>query len=147
MYMSQADVFSCACDVPAHNYTYSFEPKSDWSTAYASSSEIKGYFESFATKYELYKYIKLRHRVSSAVWSKVEGLWDITTYDMDAGSMIREQADILIKATGYLNDWTWPDIPGVDSFQGELVHSAHWNPKTVLKDKNVILIGNGYDLS
>ncbi|KAL4939223.1 hypothetical protein BDV06DRAFT_225194, partial [Aspergillus oleicola] len=37
----------CACDVPAHNYTYSFEPKWDWSANYAGSEEIFKYFSDF----------------------------------------------------------------------------------------------------
>ncbi|KIX04808.1 uncharacterized protein Z518_05679 [Rhinocladiella mackenziei CBS 650.93] len=31
----------CACDVPAHVYTYSFEPNPSWSSFYTSAPEIK----------------------------------------------------------------------------------------------------------
>src|ERR1700712_496247 len=33
-----------ACDVPSHNYVYSFEPKTDWSSYYSGSDEIEEYF-------------------------------------------------------------------------------------------------------
>lgn len=29
----------CACDVPVHSYTYSFQPKDDWSRIYAASKK------------------------------------------------------------------------------------------------------------
>src|ERR1044072_7354660 len=59
---------------PSHVYTYSFEPKPDWSSFYASSKEIRGYFEDFAGKYDLRKYIKLNSRVERAVWDEGQGL-------------------------------------------------------------------------
>src|SRR5215472_12675732 len=33
------------CDVPSHLYSFSFEPKWDWSRAYAGQAEILGYLE------------------------------------------------------------------------------------------------------
>lgn len=56
--------YSCACDVPAHNYTWSFEPKLDWSAVYAGSKEIYEYFNDFAKKYHLLQYVKTEHQVS-----------------------------------------------------------------------------------
>jgi cation diffusion facilitator CzcD-associated flavoprotein CzcO len=35
--------------------------------------------------------------------------------------------DILITARGQLNDISWPDLPGLDKFQGKVVHSADWD--------------------
>lgn len=55
--------------------------------------------------------------------------------------------DVLISATGVLNKWKWPDVPGRDSFRGPIAHSAHWDKTIDLKDKSVVLIGNGYGLS
>jgi cation diffusion facilitator CzcD-associated flavoprotein CzcO len=43
----------CACDIPAHTYTWSFEPKEDWSAVYAGSGEIFNYFDHFAKKHHL----------------------------------------------------------------------------------------------
>lgn len=74
-------VYSCACDIPSHNYTYSFEPK-DFSRVYAGSHEIKQYFESFAEIYGLHKYVKLHHKVRHAQWMEVDGLWEIEAINM-----------------------------------------------------------------
>jgi len=47
---------------PAHAYTYPFEPNPEWSNFYAGAPEILQYFQNFAKKYELNKYIKLIQR-------------------------------------------------------------------------------------
>jgi len=47
---------------PAHAYTYPFEPNPEWSNFYAGAAEILQYFQNFAKKYELNKYIKLIQR-------------------------------------------------------------------------------------
>lgn len=46
---------------------------------------------------------------------------------MDSGSVQSDQCDILIQATGALNNWKWPSIPGLHDFKGKLLHSAIWD--------------------
>ena len=41
--------------------------------------------------------------------------------------MVEDSCDILISGTGPLNDLKWPDIPGLQSFKGKLLHSAKWD--------------------
>ncbi|KAA8618817.1 Phenylacetone monooxygenase [Pyrenophora tritici-repentis] len=134
----------CACDVPSHNYTWSFEPKTDWSANYATSEEIYDYFKSFSDKYGLEKFIKFRHQVIGARWDEQEALWHVTVQDLATGNTIERTAQILINAGGILNSWRFPPIPGINSFKGPLVHSAAW-PKFGLEltGKTVGLIGNG----
>jgi cation diffusion facilitator CzcD-associated flavoprotein CzcO len=43
------------------------------------------------------------------------------------GETFTEDADIVISARGNLNDMAWPNIPGLDAFKGEKMHSASWN--------------------
>lgn len=39
--------------------------------------------------------------------------------------------------------WKWPDIEGLHSFQGDLIHSAQWPENYDYKDRVVAVIGNG----
>ncbi|PPR03724.1 hypothetical protein CVT24_007372 [Panaeolus cyanescens] len=133
----------CACDVPAHTYTYSFEPKSDWSSIYASSEEIQQYFEDFSEKYQLQQYIKFNHQVSNATWDDVSGEWKVDALRLDDGQMIQDRCHILVNATGALNAWKWPDIPTLHSFKGPLIHTAKWDNTLDLEGKHVGIIGNG----
>lgn len=41
--------------------------------------------------------------------------------------MHKDKSDILIQATGALNNWRWPSIPGLHDFNGKLLHSASWD--------------------
>lgn len=47
--------------------------------------------------------------------------------DIDSGTAYKDDCDILIQATGALNNWKWPNIPGLHGFKGKLLHSATWD--------------------
>lgn len=133
----------CACDVPSHNYTWSFEPKVDWSAVYASSREIFAYFNGFAQKYGLYRYIKTRHQVVGAYWDEQKGGYNVHVTDLETGSSVEDHCDILINAGGILNNWQWPAIPGLERYRGVRLHTADWDDRVDLAGKSVGLIGNG----
>lgn len=133
----------CACDVPAHNYTWSFEPKLDWSAVYAGSGEIFNYFDTFSKRHNLRRYCKTRHQVTNAVWNQQKGGYNVTIDDLASGQKIEDWCDILINAGGILNAWRWPAIPGLDSYKGKLLHTANWDSTVDLRGKHVGLIGNG----
>ncbi|KAH8695334.1 hypothetical protein BGW36DRAFT_429212 [Talaromyces proteolyticus] len=131
----------CACDVPSPIYSFSFEPNPKWERFYASSDEIQQYMLDFCAKYDLEKYIRLNKRVVSAVWSEDQGQWTIQIED-DCG-ISYDHCDVLINGTGVVNKWKWPEVEGLESFKGTLVHSANWDPSTSWKDQRVALIGIG----
>ena len=133
----------CACDIPAHNYTYTFEPKHDWSTVYAGSDEIRQYFLDFSKRHALEKYLKLQHKVTEARWLDEMGKWKIKIEDLRSGKTFDHTSDIFINAGGYLNNPSFPDIPGLDKYQGKLLHSASWDQDFDVKGKRVALLGNG----
>ncbi|KAF4447581.1 phenylacetone monooxygenase [Fusarium austroafricanum] len=134
----------CACDVPSHNYTWSFEPKTDWSANYASSGEIYDYFKGFSDRHGLDEYIKLRHQVVGARWDDMEAQWHVQVNDLEKDQVTVHKAEILVNASGILNSWRFPPIPGIKSFKGPLIHSAAWPREEVdFAGKTVGLIGNG----
>lgn len=123
------------------SYTWSFEPKSDWSQAYATSPEIFTYFKDFAQKYDLERYIQYDSPVVGATWDNEQGRWQV---DVTNGSItVTDHCDILINAGGILNAWRWPAIPGLDTFAGPKLHSAAWDEDLDMSNKTVGLIGNG----
>lgn len=91
----------CACDVPAHAYTYSFEPNPNWSSFYAYGPEIREYFENFAQKHNLMPYVQLDSRVKSATWMEEAGQYDIEI-ERD-GQIIKDRCHIFINGTGFLS--------------------------------------------
>jgi cation diffusion facilitator CzcD-associated flavoprotein CzcO len=59
------------------------------------------------------------------------------------GTTIEEQADIVINSTGFLNNWRWPNIANLQSYEGKLIHTARWDESGSWDGKRVAIIGNG----
>ena len=66
------------CDVASHLYSFSFEPKPDWSRAYAPQSEIRDYFEHCVAKYGLERHIRYNTEVTGARLDEAAGGWTLT---------------------------------------------------------------------
>src|ERR1700689_1219874 len=106
-----------ACDVPAHLYTYSFEPNPDWSQVFAGGSEIRVYFENVAAKYGVAEKVRFGEEITSCEF--IDGQWQIRT-----GTGRTDQADVIIAASGVLHHPNLPTLPGLESFRGAYFHSA-----------------------
>ncbi|RMJ21396.1 monooxygenase [Aspergillus sp. HF37] len=133
----------CACDIPAHTYQASFEPNKEWSTFYAAAPEIHKYWKRVVDKYGCMEYVKLRSQVVEAVWNEENGKWQLKVQNTANNAVHSDQCDVLISATGSLNHWKWPSIPGLHDFKGKLMHSASWDEDYDYTGKKVAVIGNG----
>jgi cation diffusion facilitator CzcD-associated flavoprotein CzcO len=125
------------CDVETHLYSFSFEPKLDWSRPYAGQREIKAYVEHVAEKYGMLPHCRFHTEVASAVWDEAAGAWRVTMVDGR-----RVQARFLISAIGMFNEVVLPDIPGLGDFAGEMFHTARWPDGFDAAGKRVALIGS-----
>ncbi|KAK6071878.1 steroid monooxygenase [Seiridium cupressi] len=133
----------CACDIPSHNYQYSWEPNPRWTSYYSPQPEILAYFQKAAEKHDLLKYVQFRTQVVDARWDELEGVWRFQIENLETGEVFDDYGHYFINASGYLNNWKWPNIDGLNSFGGELLHSAAWKPETNLDGKRVAVIGYG----
>ena len=127
-----------ACDVPSHVYSLSFEPKADWSRAYAESEEIHAYLLSLVEKWQLRQHLQLGTEIVEACFNDDEGFWTLTT-----GVGAEHRARVIVACVGGLVDPAYPDIEGIDSFSGAMFHTARWNHDYVLEGKKVAVIGTG----
>jgi len=125
-----------SCDVPSHFYSYSFAPNPEWSHRFSPGAEIQAYFEDVARRYGVSSRIQFGKEVTRCAFE--DGRWQIETDDgaTDAG-------DFVIAATGVLHHPAYPDIQGLDSFEGSVFHSARWNRALPLAGKRVGVIGTG----
>lgn len=73
------------------------------------------------------------HRVAPTA----DGLWQVET------SEGTETYRAVIPATGIFNNPQMPLIEGIDSFQGELMHSKDFKHPDQVKGKRVMIVGNG----
>ena len=125
-----------ACDVPSHLYSYSFEPNSEWSHRFSPGDEIQAYFEGVARRYGVEGRIRCGEEVTRCAFER--GRWRLETK-----SGRRDEADVVIAATGVLHHPNLPDIAGLDAFEGALFHSARWDHGVRLDGRRVGIIGTG----
>lgn len=122
-----------ACDVPSHLYSFSFEANPGWSKSYSPGDEIQHYAEHCAEKYGLRAKTVFGAKLVSA---KFDDGWHLTFEDGKT-----EFVDFLISGTGGLHVPGYPDIEGLDQFEGTAFHSALWQHDHELKGCDVAVIG------
>ncbi|MGI2170374.1 flavin-containing monooxygenase [Shewanella sp. MF05960] len=126
-----------ACDVPAHMYTYSFEPNPNWSRFFARGPEIKQYFEHVVDKYDVARDIRFNEAVTDAKYT--DGKWTVKT---NKGQTYI--ADFMVCATGILHHPQFPNIAGLDEFKGAKFHTAQWDHSVEISaNTRVGIIGTG----
>jgi len=127
----------CACDIPSFLYSFSFEPKVDWSRPYGSQPEILAYMEHCARKFELLPHCRFGNGVRRAVWDERRARWVL---GLEKGDTV--EADVVVSALGMFNELAWPAIDGQGSFAGTRFHSARWNWDHDLAGETVGVIGS-----
>lgn len=95
-------------------------------SSFAPAEEINEYFIDVAKKYGLYEHIQFDSQISGAVWDEEQGRWSIDVVSKTSDEHATVLAEVFINASGILNDWRWPDIDGLSSFGGKLIHTASW---------------------
>lgn len=131
------------CDVESVDYCYSFsdalQREWDWSEKYATQPEILAYINWVADRLDLRRDITLNARVNSAVLDEVQLRWTVTT---EAGERVTTR--FCVMATGPLSAAMTPPFPGLDTFAGQVYHTAAWPHEPVdFTGKRVAVIGTG----
>jgi cation diffusion facilitator CzcD-associated flavoprotein CzcO len=128
----------CACDVPSHLYSFSFEPNPGWSRVYAPQAEILAYLERCADRYGVRPHLRFHAEVESAELDERAALWRVR---LAGGDEVR--ARHLVFGMGALSRPAIPAIAGLDRFQGKTFHSAAWDHGYDLEGKTVGVVGTG----
>jgi cation diffusion facilitator CzcD-associated flavoprotein CzcO len=125
-----------ACDVPSHLYCYSFAPNPDWSHRFSPGGEIQAYLERVARAHGVDGLIRFGEEVTRCELTR--GRWRLTTARGE-----RDEADVVIAATGVLHHPRYPDIEGLERFRGACFHSARWDHAVPLDGQRVGIVGTG----
>ncbi len=131
------------CDVESIDYSYSFSAELQqewtWSERFAPQAEILAYVNEVVDRFGLRPHITVSTQVTSANFDEVSGRWSIGTATGEEYT-----ATYCVMATGCLSVPYTPELPGLDSFAGELYHTGLW-PKTPvdLAGKRIGVVGTG----
>ncbi|WP_336980005.1 NAD(P)/FAD-dependent oxidoreductase [Altererythrobacter fulvus] len=130
------------CDIPSIEYSYSFSPELEkewrWSERYAAQPEILAYLEHVADRFDLKRDITFDTRVISARWNETQANWTVET---DMGDTVT--ARFVVLGTGALSAPKTPDLPGIESFRGRILHTATWDDTVELEGKRIAIFGTG----
>ncbi|MVZ99755.1 NAD(P)-binding protein [Actinomadura sp. LD22] len=127
-----------ACDAPSHLYSYSFEPKPDWTRRFAEQPEILAYLRHCAAKYGLMPHFRFNTTVTDAQFQTATGRWRLHTADGET-----RDYDLFVAACGQLSNPAVPALPGRDRFGGTMFHSARWDHGHDLAGRRIAVVGNG----
>jgi cation diffusion facilitator CzcD-associated flavoprotein CzcO len=127
-----------ACDVPSHLYSYSFAPDHRWSRRFAPQPDILRYLHRVVEAAGLRRHLRTGTEVTEARWEEATATWRLTTSTGDT-----VEVEVLVPACGQMTRPTVPDLPGLGTFRGPVLHSARWDPRVDLRGRRVAVVGTG----
>lgn len=127
-------------DSPAHLYSYSFEPNPLWSRAHAPGDEIHDYLAYCAEHYGVLPQIRFGTTVQGARFTGEEWSCSIVTGNGEFDTL---SARHLILAVGPYGDPHLPHLPGLEVFDGAVMHTSSWDPAVPIVGEHLAVIGTG----
>ncbi|OOF92510.1 hypothetical protein ASPCADRAFT_55488 [Aspergillus carbonarius ITEM 5010] len=126
----------------SHVYRYSFDEELlqtyPAARAYSTQPEILAYLKHVVERHDLRKHMHFNTKMVAAKWDDEAKVWRV---QCQTGDIYRVR--YLITALGPLVKPSMPDIPGIDSFKGQIVHTSTWDPSIRVENKRVGVIGVG----
>ncbi|MDP6605563.1 MAG: NAD(P)/FAD-dependent oxidoreductase [Dehalococcoidia bacterium] len=130
-------------DSDLHTFGYRFKP---WEgPPIATADEILDYMGEVVEENDLAQYIRYNHKITSTRWSSEDSRWTIEATRTDTGESLRFTANFLWMCQGYYrhSEGYTPEWPGMEEFQGEIVHPQTWPEDLDYAGKQVVVIGSG----
>ena len=123
---------------------YSFKP---WESgkAIADGPDILGYVRETAREHDVERHIRFQHRVVRADWSSADQHWTVEVERTDSGETFTLTCGFVFGCTGYYryDEGYTPELKGVETFQGPVIHPQHWPEDLDYAGKRVVVIGSG----
>ncbi|KAK2152189.1 hypothetical protein NP493_2504g00004 [Ridgeia piscesae] len=104
------------------------------------------YLHSYAANFGLEKYITYNHDVTlvePASDYDSTGRWTVAVKDRKSGKVTTNTFDAVLVCNGLHTRPHWPDIPGLKSFKGRVMHAVEHGDTKVYERKRVVVIGMG----
>ncbi|MGK2881567.1 MAG: flavin-containing monooxygenase [Mycobacterium sp.] len=127
-----------ACDVPSLLYSFSFVPNPTWSRAYSPAGEIRNHIEDMVDRFGIREHIRFGIELNGLTFDEGAGVWTAKTTQRKTF-----RARTVVFAGGPLPDHKFPDIRGIDTYEGHKIHSARWDHDYDFTGKRVAVIGTG----
>jgi len=112
--------------------------------AIVEGESILEYIRETAREFGIDRKIRLGHRVTLASWSSASGTWTVNAM-VAGGGTARFTAKFLLMCSGYYDydGGYMPGWPGMECFQGRIVHPQQWPEDLEYEGKRIVVIGSG----
>jgi len=130
-------------DSDLFTFGYRFKP---WTgKPIATGAEILNYLGEVITDNHLDQHIRYNHHVLTANWSNLAKIWTITAIKKDTQQVFTFTANFLWMCQGYYKHEKGhtPTWPGMDDFNGDIIHPQNWPESLDYSNKKVVVIGSG----
>uniref|UniRef100_A0A7N2LNU9 indole-3-pyruvate monooxygenase n=1 Tax=Quercus lobata TaxID=97700 RepID=A0A7N2LNU9_QUELO len=81
--------------------------------------------------------------VESAEYNEVSKRWIVKARNASSGEVEKYSAKFLVVATGETTNPYTPEVEGLNTFPGEVLHSTQYKSGKEFKNKNVLVVGSG----
>ena len=129
-------------DSDMHTLGFRFKP---WihKKAIADGPSILKYLNETVDDYNLREKITYNQKVIASNWVSDSSTWELTVDDN--GQEISMSCNFLFLCGGYYSyDKPYmPDFPGMDAFNGRVIHPQFWDESLDYSNKKVVVIGSG----
>ncbi|XP_044264267.1 senecionine N-oxygenase-like isoform X2 [Tribolium madens] len=109
--------------------------------SYLLQEEVLDYIRSYSDKFHINPHIKYFKRVICV--ERQNFLWSVHYEDVKIREEKTEHYDAVIICNGHYSDPFIPDIPGVKSFLGRIIHSHEYRSPEPYNNKRVLIVGAG----
>ena len=131
-------------DSDMYTLGYKFKP---WNNAksIADGPAILSYINETAAEYGIQQKIRFQQKAVTASWSSETANWTVESRHTETGETTTITCNFLLLCSGYYSyeNGYAPDFPGVDQFQGQIIHPQKWPENLDYKNKRVVIIGSG----
>jgi 4-hydroxyacetophenone monooxygenase len=132
----------CGVDTPVHLYSYAFAQQPSWSKYFARQPDVLAYIEKVVDTHDLRPHIRFSTEVVSARWDADTADWEVVLREAD-GAPSTVRTPILVSAVGLFGRPAVPQITGLETFEGQCVHTADWPADLDVSGRRVGVIGTG----
>lgn len=138
-------------DSDLHTYGFAWEPW-PYENPIAEGDLIMRYLHACCDKHDLKRHMQFRQRVTGGDWDGERRRWTLAIDGADAGAgqggrrrRRTLEAGFVVLGTGFF-DYEKPlpaSIPGLERFEGDVVHPQFWPAGYDCSGKDVVVIGSG----
>lgn len=129
-------------DTMTLTYELCLEKPHPWSEYFARGGEVRSYLKEVAERHGIASGVRVGHALEAARFDASTSRWKLEFSRAD-GSRVQHEANVVVSAAGLFSTPTTPDLPGKESFEGEILHPTQWTSEHSAAGKRVAVVGNG----